>query len=230
VRRYHFDTMPIHPQPETFESLTSYVIRLAQANGIQARNHLHTIFFPSRSPTSIRAMADLPLTDYDDFSAVAACSETELQATTFYYLSSRFNRPTSAPMVSYFLAAGTPGVLARRLRYCPICLQDDLPYYSLTWRFLTLPGCPRHGCQFLAHCLHCGHTFFASASQNRSVSGVRSTIEYQPCRTFGSPPAPRSSSSLPRPGFSSFTVGGRDRATSRRATTGSVATDQATDD
>jgi transcriptional regulator with XRE-family HTH domain len=132
--------------------LTSYVIRLAEANGIQARYQLHSIFFPNRSQTAIRGMADLPLADYEALSTMAACSEAALRATTFYYLVNRFNRPTSSPRVSDFLT----GCLTRRLRYCPLCLQDDQPYYSLTWRFLTLPGCPRHGCRFLDRCLQCG--------------------------------------------------------------------------
>ena len=50
------------------------------------------------------------------------------------------------------------GVLARRLRYCPLCLQVERPTYSLAWRFLSLPGCARHGCRLLDHCSHCGHT------------------------------------------------------------------------
>jgi len=152
VRRYHFDTLPVHPQPETLESLTSYAIRLAEANGIQTRNHLQHLFFPSCSEGAIRKMADLPPADYDTLSAVAVCSETALRATTFHYLVSRFNRPTSTSMAGNFLV----GCLARQLRYCPLCLQDDLPYYPLTWRFLSLPGCPRHGCRFLDRCLPCG--------------------------------------------------------------------------
>lgn len=152
MRGYHFDTLPVHPQPESLESLTSYVIRLAEANGIQARNQLRSIFFPNRRQNAIQRMADLPLADSEALSTMAACTEAALRATTFYYLVNRFNRPTSGSMAGNFLV----GCLARRLRYCPLCLQDDLPYYPLTWRFLSLPGCPRHGCRFLDRCLSCG--------------------------------------------------------------------------
>lgn len=152
MRHYHFDTLPVHPQPEPLESLTSYTIRLAEANGIETRNHLHSFFFTHCCEGTMRVMADLPLADYDTLSARAACSETALRATTFYYLVSKFNRPTSTRKAGHFLF----GSLARQLRYCPLCLQDDLPYYSLTWRFLSLPGCPRHGCRFLDCCLSCG--------------------------------------------------------------------------
>ncbi|MBE7556674.1 MAG: TniQ family protein [Anaerolineales bacterium] len=45
------------------------------------------------------------------------------------------------------------------LRYCPLCL-GEAAYYQLTWRFLTLSGCVRHGCRFLDRCGHCGRQPF----------------------------------------------------------------------
>ena len=37
---YFFDTLPVHPQPEQLESFTSYLTRLAEANGIQLVSQL----------------------------------------------------------------------------------------------------------------------------------------------------------------------------------------------
>lgn len=152
MRTYYFDTLPIHPQPEPLESLTSYVTRLADANEIRSTYHVKKIFFPNRGASAVRRMADLPLATYDALPTLAACSETVLRATTFYYMASNFARSTSPQAVNQFL----DGCLARRLRYCPLCLQSDQPYYSLAWRFLTLPGCPQHGCRFLDCCPQCG--------------------------------------------------------------------------
>jgi transcriptional regulator with XRE-family HTH domain len=153
MNAYHFDTLPLHPQPETLESFTSYVMRLAEANGIGVRYQLKPLFFPDRSRGVIHELADFPMSSFGNLPALAACSEPRLLGTTFYYLAQRFNRPTLPQTTGQFLA----GMLARRLRYCPRCLEAERPYYSLAWRFRTLSGCPRHGCRLLDRCPQCGY-------------------------------------------------------------------------
>lgn len=153
MNSYHFDSLPLHPQPEALESFTSYVMRLAEANCIGVRYQLKPLFFPDRSRGVIHELADFPMSSYGNLPALAACSEPRLLGTTFYYLAQRFSRPTLPQTTGQFLV----GMLARRLRYCPHCLETEQPYYSLAWRFRTLSGCPRHGCRLLDSCTQCGH-------------------------------------------------------------------------
>ena len=149
----YFDALPIHPQPEPLESFTGYLTRLAEANKIQAVYQLTPLFFPQRARGVIREMADYPISSLDKLPLLAACSESRLLGTTFYYLVRRFNRSTRPQATGQFLA----GVVARRFRYCPLCLAAETPYYSLAWRFQTLSGCPQHGCRLLDQCPHCRH-------------------------------------------------------------------------
>ena len=46
MQQYYFDTLPIHPPPERLESLTSYLIRLAEANDHSDRDSFALFFRP----------------------------------------------------------------------------------------------------------------------------------------------------------------------------------------
>jgi hypothetical protein len=155
---YHFDTLPAHPQPEPLESLTSYLIRLAEANHIRTRHRLAALCFSNRYSKSWEAMDHLPKS-FDLLPLAAVCSVPALQATTSMHLARKFARSPRSASLSRFLR----GCVAKDLRYCPACLKEGR-YYSLTWRFLALPGCVQHHCQFLDHCGHCGQAipFFGS--------------------------------------------------------------------
>jgi transcriptional regulator with XRE-family HTH domain len=147
----YFEVLPIHPPPQPMESMTSYLTRLAQANGIPNICRLQPIIFPDRKADSLRGMKDLSPRSFDSLLVAALCAEADLLATTFYYLIRKFERPTNSTTVTSFLL----GHLAPKLRYCPLCLQTDLPYYILPWRFTILAGCPQHGCLLLDRCSYC---------------------------------------------------------------------------
>ena len=149
----YFEVLPIHPHPLPLESLTSYLTRLAEANGILTLSRLQPILFPDRYAESLREMKDIPLKSFDSLSIAAHCSQAALQAITFYPLIKKFGRPTQSVAVAQFLS----GHLAPQLRYCPLCLQTDLPHYILPWRFVLLAGCPQHGCRLLDRCSGCGY-------------------------------------------------------------------------
>jgi hypothetical protein len=150
---YHFDTLPLHPQPEALESFTSYLTRLAEANGIQSVRHLSKLCFPGDKGNFGLNGGDYPYVTFGDLSRVTLCPEATLRATTFYHLGRKFGRLTQAQPLSQFLS----GSVAKQLRYCPHCLVER-GYYRLTWRFLALPGCPEHGCQLLDRCGQCGQS------------------------------------------------------------------------
>jgi len=147
----YFEVLPIHPRPQSMETLTSYLTRLAEANGIPNICRLQPIIFPNRNADDLRGMKDLSPRSFDSLLVAALCSEADLLATTFNNLIWKFERPTNATTVASFLL----GHLAPKLRYCPLCLQTDIPYYILPWRFTILAGCPQHGCLLLDRCSYC---------------------------------------------------------------------------
>lgn len=146
--------LPLHPPPQPFESMTSYLIRLAEANGLRSMSEFVGLLGISYGRlTWVCTFADYPAPSTTrGLAHITGCSEERLQQMTFLPLVQRFGRTTGPHSLQQFLA----GSLASCLRYCPYCLAEHSPaHYSLLWRFLALPGCTEHGLQLLDQCGHC---------------------------------------------------------------------------
>lgn len=147
---YHFDTLPVHPQPEPLESLSSYLTRLVEANGLRRIENLFRLCFPGERARLTLRTGDFPPPSFGGLPTLAQCPEPDLLATTLYHLGRKFDRPLN----SLALAQALSGSISPQLRYCPLCLAER-GYYLLPWRFLTVEGCPEHGCQLLERCGYC---------------------------------------------------------------------------
>jgi len=150
---YYFDTLPLHPQPRAcdLESLTGWLIRLADANGIHSLHGLTRLCLSNLHPNALYGVnADASPSSLDALSLVTVCPEQTILATTLHYLPAKFWRVS--PLASGRFLQGN---LAPHLRYCPQCLSDN-PFYSLLWRFRMMPGCAEHGCRLLDCCTRCG--------------------------------------------------------------------------
>ena len=149
----YFDVLPYHPQPQPLESLTGYLLRLAEGNGLQSVQGLVMTCFPTLGGKKyIHIPTDHPLTDWRGLPTVAACAEDTLRATTFYHLAEKFGAPTRPQGTGAFLR----GSIAYHFRYCPLCLAER-GYHALPWRFVELTGCAEHTCRLLDRCGHCGN-------------------------------------------------------------------------
>ncbi|HEY6540902.1 MAG TPA: TniQ family protein [Ktedonobacteraceae bacterium] len=149
TRLSYLDALPLHPPPERLESLSSYVMRQAEANGIVEIRALHKLMGVVLNKTE--KLGDYPHRFFGAVSLRTACSELHLQATTLYHAGKKFGRSTKANALSRFFH----GSLGEQLRYCPSCLSSSA-YYPLTWRFIALAGCDAHHCRLLDRCGHCG--------------------------------------------------------------------------
>jgi hypothetical protein len=145
--------LPLHPQPAALESLTSYITRVAQANGLQTTAELVTqAFGTGYTWQSLRSFPDGSATSILGLTTLTGCTRTDLEATTLLPLGRHFGRANSTRTLRSLLQ----GSLASHLRYCPECLAEhDFPYYRLHWRFLILSGCLTHHCKLLDYCRHC---------------------------------------------------------------------------
>ncbi len=149
----YFDVMPVHEPPRHLESITSYLARLGESNGLRSLDELSALCFPQQNRRIVRRLADYPPGSFTTLANAAATTESVLQSTTFHCLAKKFGRSTHPQALSRFLQ----GSVAASLRYCPTCVGEH-GYYSLGWRFLCLHGCPKHHCLLLDHCGHCGNT------------------------------------------------------------------------
>ena len=147
-----FDVLPYHPPPQPFESMTGYLTRLAQGNGIKSVRALWAMCFPGHcGERPLPRNFDFSLKSWEALPMVTTFSEADLLTTTFYYLVQKFGRSVHPKSMARFLKS----CLSDGLRYCPLCLREAA-FYKLTWRFLTLSGCISHGCRLLDRCGHCG--------------------------------------------------------------------------
>jgi len=144
----YFDTLPLHPGPQPLESLTSYLTRIAEVNGI---SHLSGLNAFLGDHSHISSPADYPPRSFGMLPTLTAQSEAQLLETTFYHAGKKFVRVGQPRTLARFFS----GLIASSLRFCPPCLEEDL-FYRLPWRFLSLRGCPRHACRLLEHCSSCG--------------------------------------------------------------------------
>src|SRR5260370_19965217 len=124
---YYFDVLPLHPRPEYLESLTSYLMRLAEDNGISSIDGISALCFPQQDRRITRGLADYPPVSFDKLTIVGAFNEEILLTRTFFHLAAKFGRSTLPQPISRFLS----GCLDQYLRYCPRCfteqrVRDDL--------------------------------------------------------------------------------------------------------
>lgn len=150
----YFDVLPLHPQPRThaMESLTGWLVRLAEVNGIQSRHALTRLCLSDLRPYALYGVsADSLPASIGALSMTTVCQEQTILATTFYYLPAKFWRVS--PLASGRFLQGS---LAPHLRYCPLCLSSADPSYFLLWRFRMMPGCAEHRYRLLNCCTQCG--------------------------------------------------------------------------
>ena len=150
---YYFDVLPLHPRPEYLESFTSYLMRLAEHNGISSIDGISALCFPLQDRRITRDVADYPPTSFGNLPTVGVCNEEMLRTTTFYHLAAKFGRSTLPQPTSRFLS----GSISQYLRYCPECFAEQQASYNLlSWRFLMVTCCRKHRCRLLETCGHCG--------------------------------------------------------------------------
>lgn len=149
MNSYAFDVFPVRPSPQPLEALSSYLSRLAAANGIASCSGFLRWVFPNYTRYA-HNITDFPLKRWDALPQVSALSLEALQSMTFYYVNQHFGlseeTQTRHPL---------RGCLSPHLRYCPLCLSEK-GYASLLWRITVLTGCVQHRIHFQEGCPHCG--------------------------------------------------------------------------
>lgn len=150
--------LPLHPQPKPDEILSSWMVRLAFANGFP----LHTFYdkllgykAPIWNRDIDRHPADALLSLLARHSGHAAPALRPLALN--HYQGILFE---SLPVIGNAMWILPVGIFHRiRLRagmqYCPRCLQQETPYYRCSWRLALTTLCAMHRCVMLEHCPAC---------------------------------------------------------------------------
>ena len=106
--------LPLHPQPQRLESLSGYILRLAEANGLKSVNELAHLSGLRSGWRDVRIAPDYSSLPTGRLAWVAECLPDNLRNMTFYHLARHFACPTySLRRMSAFFE----GSVAQSLRY-----------------------------------------------------------------------------------------------------------------
>ncbi len=123
-KRAIWRVLPVHPQPQWLESLSSYVLRLAEANGLHVTDELAALYGMKGRWKGVRLSLDYSSFSFGRLTSIAGCTLATLRGTTFYHLARHFACPVMHIPTLYRFFQGS---IASSLRYCPGCLAEPPP-------------------------------------------------------------------------------------------------------
>lgn len=152
---------PVHPKPHRDEVLTSWVIRLAKANGLKLQTFSRIVFEDSADLWN----RDIDRKPYDwlltELAARTNCSKSELYNLTLQsYKGKLFSHFHEVGVLKWIL----PLNIYHRKRkgfgqqYCSQCLKEDKePYFRKHWRVAFNTFCVKHNIMYRDRCPKCGY-------------------------------------------------------------------------
>lgn len=150
---------PAHPKPFPDELLSSWFVRVAEANGIKLQTLSWMLFGYGRSPWHRDLDRKPPTWFLDTVCARTGLSRDEAcRATLDVYRGYLYPRQRLSGMLRWVLPILSAGALRRGfgMQFCPECLvRDAVPYYRKQWRLALFTYCPDHGCALYDSCPVC---------------------------------------------------------------------------
>lgn len=151
---------PAHPKPFQDELLSSWIVRVAQANAIKLQTLSWMLFGNERSPWNrdidrsappwlLQALSEHTGTNYwDIFHTTLATYRTRL-----------YSRRQSSGQLRWILPVKNYGMRHTGFgqQLCPQCLASDpISYFRKQWRVALFTYCPNHQVQLWNSCPACG--------------------------------------------------------------------------
>lgn len=156
----HGKVWPAHPKPLPDELLSSWIVRVAEANAIKLQTLSWMLFGNGRSPWNRDVDRSAPL-----WLVQALCQHTGtsdqvvLDTTLVSYRSRLYSRGRIAGQLRWILPIGSYGMQRKSfgLQFCPECLAtDQIPYFRKPWRVALFTYCPIHQVVLHDACPACG--------------------------------------------------------------------------
>jgi len=182
------DRWPVVVQPQPDELLSSFMHRIAFANGLPARRFGDELGFGEGLWSPRLDLAPQPemlrlLTDRTGLGSEIAAMTIGVEW-----------RPLLLPLRCPVGRGRQARRRAAWLQYCPSCLADDArPYFRRRWRLATTLACRRHSRQLLDRCPCC---FSALAAFDRRAASVRLRFDLRLARAPRLPAAVRRAARL----------------------------------
>ncbi|MBV1775079.1 TniQ family protein [Burkholderiaceae bacterium DAT-1] len=150
---------PAHPHPYRGELLSSWLVRLAHANGLKVQTFCRLSFGNEFQVWNrdIDRLAPAWLLDTMSKKTGTPLSRVE-SATLHIYKGKLFEHEKASGQLPWIL----PLQIYHRkrmgfgLQFCPQCLAEDTePYFRLAWRVAPFTFCPTHQCMLHDQCPRC---------------------------------------------------------------------------
>jgi hypothetical protein len=151
---------PAHPRPLPDELLSSWIVRIAEANGIKLYTLTLGLFGDRLTPWQRDIDRQAPKWLLKKICAKTGVGYWDAYHTTLTgYRTRLYPRRQRSGQLRWILPISTFGLDRRGYgqQFCPKCLaQDASPYFRRCWRVSFFTFCPTHGCMLLDACHACG--------------------------------------------------------------------------
>lgn len=156
----HGAAWPAHPKPLPDELLSSWIVRLAEANGIKLQTLTHMMFGSDISPWNRDIDRSAPPWLVKAISRHTDANQWEVLHTTLVTYRARLYRKRQAVgQLRWILPVRNYGTRHRAFgqQFCPACLAGDpSPYFRKQWRLALFTYCPAHRIELYDACPNCG--------------------------------------------------------------------------
>ncbi|WP_319542716.1 TniQ family protein [uncultured Pseudodesulfovibrio sp.] len=152
--------LPVHPKPLPDELITSWIVRIAEANAVKLHTLTRFLFGDHKRSPWVRDVARSgPDWLVDKISEVIGVSRNVVRGTTFdSYFRKVFPCKQVSGQLRWLLPAKirSSNRLGYSIQYCPVCLSDDThQYFRRRWRMGFYTFCAVHGLMLLDACPQC---------------------------------------------------------------------------
>lgn len=151
---------PAHPKPLPDELLSSWIVRVAEANAIKLQTLSWMLFGNGRSPWNRDIDRGAPRWLIEALSQHTRTNCWDVFHTTLVtYLSRLYPRRRAAGQLRWILPVRSYGMRhsAFGQQFCPDCLANDpQPYFRKQWRVALFTYCPEHHIELHDACPACG--------------------------------------------------------------------------
>lgn len=183
------DIWPAHPRPLPDELLSSWLVRLAHANGYKTQSFY--AFYLGRHAVLWNRDVDrsLPTTVIEELGPRAAISPTHLEAMSLRTFNGHVYEDCEVKRnCSWLLALGIKHRLRRQggLQFCSACLSADAkPYFRRTWRMAWATVCVRHGLVLKDRCPTCREPVQFHRTDMTQKSHLKGDVKLTVCTKCG---------------------------------------------
>lgn len=156
----HGKVWPAHPKPLPDELLSSWIVRVAEANAIKLQTLSWMLFGNGRSPWNRDIDRSAPRWLIEALSQHTETNYWEVFHTALVtYRTRLYPHRQAAGQLRWILPVRSYGMRHRAFgqQFCPDCLaRDPQPYFRKQWRVALFTYCPEHHIELHDACPTCG--------------------------------------------------------------------------